>query len=63
MPIGLMMSLAQHEKAMENFSRLNDEKQDAVLRYVKDSRTGEEAKSRIRSAVDQLEQGNTGFLG
>jgi uncharacterized protein YdeI (YjbR/CyaY-like superfamily) len=63
MPIGLMMSLAQHEKAMETFGRLNDERQEAVLRYVKDSRTGEEAKSRIRNAVDQLEQGNAQFFG
>ncbi len=63
MPIGLMMSLAQHQEAMRTFSLLDDAKQEAVLRYVKDSRTGQEAKDRIRSAVDQLEQGSTGFLG
>lgn len=63
MPIGLMMSLAQHENAMKNFGRLDDEKQKSVIRYVEDSTTGEEAKSRIQKAVQNLEDGNTGFLG
>lgn len=63
MPIGLMMSLAQHEKAMKAFGRMDDERQKSVIRYVEDSTTGEEAKSRIRKTVENLEQGNTGFLG
>lgn len=63
MPIGLMMSLAQHENAMKNFGRLDDVRQKSVIRYVEDSTTGEEAKSRIQKAVQNLEDGNTGFLG
>lgn len=63
MPIGLMMSLAQHENAMKAFGRMDDEKQKSVIRYVEDSATGEEAKNRIRRAVESLEQGSTGFLG
>ena len=63
MPIGLMMSLAMNRKAMRNFSLLNDEKQKSVVRYIEDSKTGTEAKDRIRTAVDSLEQGNTGFIG
>lgn len=63
MPIGLMMSLAMHRDAMRNFSLLNDEKQKSVIRYVEDSKTGAEAKNRINNAVDNLEKGNTGFIG
>lgn len=63
MPIGLMMSLAQHQNAMKNFALLDDEGQKSVIRYVEDSVTGEEAKNRIQNAVQNLEQGNNGFLG
>ncbi|HEX3016313.1 MAG TPA: hypothetical protein VHP31_00460 [Caproicibacter sp.] len=63
MPIGLMLSLGMHQDAMKNFALLNDEKQNAVIRYVEDSQTGDEAKNRINTAVDNLEKGNTGFIG
>ena len=63
MPIGLMMTLAMHPDAMRNFSTLPDEKQSSVIRYVEDANSGEEAKNRISSAVDELEKGSTGFLG
>lgn len=63
MPIGLMMKLAMHQDAMKNFSLLNDEKQKSVIRYVEDSQTGEEAKNRITNAVNNLDKGNTGFIG
>lgn len=63
MPIGLMMSLAMHQEAMRQFSLLNDAQQKEVIRYVENSRTGDDAESRITAAVNGLEQGNTGFLG
>lgn len=63
MPIGLMLSLGMHQSAMKNFALLDDEKQNAVIRYVEDSQTGDEAKNRINTAVDNLEKGNTGFIG
>ncbi len=63
MPIGLMMSLAQHQDAMRNFSLLDDAQQKSVIRYVEDSRTGAEAKNRIENAVQNLELGNHSFLG
>ena len=62
MPIGLMMSLAQHQQAMRNFSLLDDSRQKALIAYVESSVTGEDAKDRIRSAVENLETGNTGFF-
>lgn len=62
MPIGLMMSLAQHQKAMKNFSLLDDSRQKAVIQYVESSTTGEDAKNRIQSTVENLEKGNAGFF-
>lgn len=63
MPIGLMMSLAMNPDAMRNFSTLTNEKQSSVIRYVEDANSGEEARNRITSAVDELGKGSTGFLG
>lgn len=63
MPIGLMMSLAMHQDAMRNFSLLDDSQQKAVIRYVEDSKTGDDAKNRIESAVQNLEQGTSSFFG
>ena len=63
MPVGLMVSLTKHQEAMKNFSMLDDEKQKSVIRYVRDSATGEEARRRIQSAVKNLEQGNISFIG
>ncbi|MCI1964599.1 MAG: YdeI/OmpD-associated family protein [Oscillospiraceae bacterium] len=63
MPIGLLMSLAQHQSAMKNFALLDDKGQKSVIQYIENSTTGAEAKSRIQNAVNNLEQGNSGFLG
>lgn len=63
MPIGLMMKLAMHQQAMRQFSQLDNDQQRAVIRYVEDSKTGDDAKSRIDSAVQNLEQGNHSFFG
>lgn len=63
MPIGLMMSLAMNPDAMKNFSQLNDEKQSSVIRYIESADTGDEARTRIGNAVDELGKGNTGFFG
>lgn len=62
MPIGLMMSLAMHQEAMRQFSLLDDAQQKEVIRFVENSRTGADAQNRIMTAVNGLEQGNTGFL-
>jgi uncharacterized protein YdeI (YjbR/CyaY-like superfamily) len=61
MPIGLTMSLAMHPDAMRNFSLMSDDKQKSVIRYVEDSKTGEEAESRIKTSVQNLENGNSSF--
>lgn len=61
MPIGLTMSLAMHPDAMRNFSLMDEEKQKSVIRYVEDSKTGEEAENRIKTSVQNLEKGNSSF--
>lgn len=60
MPVGLMMSLAMHGGAMRNFALLSGEQQRAVIRFVEEAATGEDAKRRVDSAVERLENGDTG---
>ena len=54
MPIGLLMSLAQHDKAMENFSRLSDSQRENLLRFTTGSPSGDEAKGRIDTAIEMI---------
>jgi uncharacterized protein YdeI (YjbR/CyaY-like superfamily) len=63
LPIGLMMSLAMNPDAMKNFSQLDDEKQSSVIRYIESANTGDEARTRIGNAVDELSKGNIQFFG
>jgi uncharacterized protein YdeI (YjbR/CyaY-like superfamily) len=63
LPIGLMMSLAMNPDAMKNFSQLDDEKQSSVVRYIESANTGDEARTRIGNAVDELSKGNITFFG
>lgn len=60
MPIGLMMTLAMHSDAMQAFALLGDEQQESVIRFVEDAVSGDDAKRRIESAVERLENGSTG---
>lgn len=60
MPIGLLMELAMHRDASNSFSLLDDEQQRAIIRFVEDAVTGEDAKHRIDETVDRLENGDTG---
>ncbi len=62
MPLGLSMSLAQNTDAMTYFGSLDKSRQAQVIDYVTASSTGEEAKSRIKTAVNELSHHNTGFL-
>ncbi|HCR43338.1 MAG TPA: hypothetical protein DIV41_02035 [Ruminococcaceae bacterium] len=62
MPIGLLMALAQHEKAMENFSRLDARQMERLREFAIGSATGCEAKRRIDTAVERLEKNDTDFI-
>jgi len=63
LPLGLGMALFQESAARDAFGRLTDAQKAAVIRYVQDSATGDDAKAHIRTAVERLRDGNISFLG
>lgn len=56
LPVGLMMRIAQDARAMNGFFSMPHVEQQNMLDYIRSSSTGEEAKSRIESAIETLDQ-------
>lgn len=62
MPIGLAMSLGMNEFAMDFYAGLDSKKRESIKQYVQRSTSGDDAKKRIRTAVQELEKHNLDFL-
>lgn len=56
MPLGLMYAIAHDTRAMNGFFSLDTQQKNRMIRYIKDSRTGDEAKSRIEEIQGMLHQ-------
>ncbi len=56
MPVGFVMSLAQNEKALNYYSTLANYEKENIKNYIKGARTGEEAKMRIETTIQNLEK-------
>ena len=61
LPVGLMMRMAQDARAMEGFFSMPYDRQQNMLDFIRSASTGEEAKSRIESAIETLD--NAGDFG
>lgn len=59
MPIGFGMALSENLNALEYFSSLNDQAQKDIISYIRGANSGPDAKQRIRSAVNMLENGQS----
>jgi len=59
LPLGLSMGLSMHPRAAETFGRMSADEKHAAIRYVQAGISGEDAKRRIASAIDQLDAGQT----
>ena len=57
-PLGLSMELAMHPQAAATFGQMSPTEKHAAIRYVQSGTTGEDAKRRIQTAIQQLECGN-----
>lgn len=55
-PLGLGMALAQDMGALSYFGGLSPQQKTAVIHYVQGGSTGDDAKERIRSAVEMMRQ-------
>ncbi len=56
LPLGLMQAIAHDTRAMNGFFSLDTSQKNRIVRYVEDSRTGDEAKSRIEEIQGMLAQ-------
>ena len=57
-PLGLSMELAMHPQAAATFGKMSPEEKHAAIRYVQSCNSGEDAKRRIRNAIDQMAGGS-----
>ena len=62
MPIGFGMQLYQSPEALHYFAALSQKERNDIIRYIEDSKTGEEAKKRINTAVKNLNNRNANFF-
>ncbi|MBU3812115.1 MAG: YdeI/OmpD-associated family protein [Candidatus Niameybacter stercoravium] len=52
LPLGLTMQLAEDVDAMSYFATLPKVQQEHLIQYIKEARTGDEAKRRIDEVVE-----------
>lgn len=57
LPIGFGMSLAMDLPAMTNFANLSEAKKEELVSYIEASKTGDEAKYRVKEVVRNLHDG------
>lgn len=62
LPQGLTASLSRSPEATAFFGGLDDPTRGQIVAYIQSTDTGEEAKARVRKAVDGLERGKLDFL-
>ena len=62
LPIGLAMSLGINEYAMDFYSKLDAVTRDKIKQYIQNSSSGSEAKSKIKTTINNLEKHNLEFL-
>ena len=52
LPLGLSMQLAQDEDAMSYFFTLPESEREHLIEYIKQAKTGDEARKRIDEVVE-----------
>ena len=61
-PIGLGLAIFENKQALDTFGRLSADQKRSVIGYVQGGVSGDEAKLRIRNAVNQLAQNDLQFF-
>ena len=62
LPIGFGMSLAQHTDAMNFFGTLDTAQKSKIISYIQNAQTGDEARQRIDTAVNMMQQHDVDFM-
>lgn len=61
-PLGLLFGISTNYKALNNFSKLNEEKIVEITNYIQNCSTGNEAQEKINIAIKSLENNSLEFL-
>ena len=61
-PLGLLFKISTNYKALNNFSKLNEQKLTEITNYIQNSSTGNEAQEKINIAIKSLENNDLEFL-
>lgn len=56
-PLGFGMQLAQDPQAIETFGKMSKDEKRAIINYIQDCHTGDEAKEHVKHAVNCLHEG------
>lgn len=62
LPLGFGLELEQSPRARSAYSGLTNAEKEKVIRFIQSGVTGDEAKNRIISAVQNLAEGNLDSL-
>lgn len=60
-PVGLSFALTFNQDAFYAFGVLDEEQKRKIIRYIKDSKTGEEGEKRTYEIVSRLQMGDKNF--
>lgn len=62
MPIGFGMALYQNSNALHCFAAISQEERNGIISYIESAKTGDEARKRINTAVENLNHRNIRFF-
>lgn len=62
MPIGFLFSMSQNDKAMSYYSSLSQTQKESISKYLQNCSSGNEAKEKINTTINNLENNNISFL-
>ena len=62
MPIGFIMAVSRNSDALKYFANLDSNTINNISNYIKNSSTGDEAKTKITNSIDGLAKQNLDFL-
>jgi uncharacterized protein YdeI (YjbR/CyaY-like superfamily) len=61
-PLGLGMELIQNTAARTSFENLSDQEKNNLISYLQKSKTGNEAKDKVKKSINNLAMGDTSFF-
>jgi len=61
-PLGFLFSISQNNKAMNFYSSLLEHQKESISKYLQNCSSGEEAKEKLNTVINNLENNNLSFI-